>query len=723
MTKKPAGAARNGTGRRFPVPWPSPASQRQLALLVFGLALAVRLLYLADVSGSPTFGAPIIDSNYYDCSANELVRSGRFTDQFFFQPFLYPLFLAGVYLLSNSSMIWAKVVQALIGAAACALTYLLGERILDRKAALLAGLFAALYGPLIFFGGELLGTVLEAFCFVALLFLVLRAEKEGKAAFFLLLGAAMGLSILTRPTFLPACLALLLWLVYRLIRSRAGVKAVVLRAVATLMGISLILGPVAALFQRETGAMGFLPTSGGINFFIGNNPDYEKTMGIRPGMRFDRLACLPFREGVSIDGAWDRARYFYGKTVRFAREQPALFLLGLGKKTLELVSSREIPNNVDIYLFREWSSLLALLTWKIGPFGFPFGLLFPLAAWGAVALRRRIPTPLWLLLLLYAGSIILVHVNARYRLPLVPMLCVLGAGGFLDVVRLVKEGKTRALLASAGLLAGLIPVVTLPGPFVQERNNYRAETYALIGEYHMMRGRPAEAARALATALQYDPDSPGAHAALGAVLQRLGRDDEAASHYYEAVRLDREQFDALSNLGLVLSQRGRSEEAIVYLSDALNASPDERRKAETHVNLGLALARAGRTKEAESSYLEAIRLQPKMAEAYSNLGLLLSAQRRFPEAVAYYLKALDARPEHAQTHINAGAALVQMDRFEDAMDHYREALRIDPGSAAARYQAALAMETGGEGGRGRRAAALHPIVTEGCVRRHTGVSE
>jgi hypothetical protein len=83
-----------------------------LAIFIFGLV--VRILYLFESSGNPTFLSPIIDSNYYDRSAHDLVLKGLLSGQLFFQSFLYPLFLAGVYALTGSSIFWAKIFQAFL---------------------------------------------------------------------------------------------------------------------------------------------------------------------------------------------------------------------------------------------------------------------------------------------------------------------------------------------------------------------------------------------------------------------------------------------------------------------------------------------------------------------------------------------------------------------------------------------------------------------------------
>ena len=62
------------------------------------LALALRLLYLADVSGQPFFTAPIVDQASYDRWAAAIAASGDWLGQEpFYQDPLYPYFLAVIY--------------------------------------------------------------------------------------------------------------------------------------------------------------------------------------------------------------------------------------------------------------------------------------------------------------------------------------------------------------------------------------------------------------------------------------------------------------------------------------------------------------------------------------------------------------------------------------------------------------------------------------------------
>jgi len=264
------------------------------------------------------------------------------------------------------------------------------------------------------------------------------------------LGACLGLAAITRPTFVPFALAGVAWLGLAWRRRQAS-RTAVLGGLATLcVGFLVVIAPVASLSRQVAGRTTFLPASAGINLFIGNNPERARTLNIRPGWEWERLTRSPRLDGVTQQK--DTSRYFLHRVREYATTDPLGFAGGLAVKSLEMLSSRELPRNLDIYVFREWSYTLGALVWKVGRFGFPMGVLLPLAALGLLRERSRLPAPLPLFLLFYAGAVVVVFVSARYRTPLLPALCVpaaAGALGLVDSLRRSSRSSSRSRFFSA----------------------------------------------------------------------------------------------------------------------------------------------------------------------------------------------------------------------------------------------------------------------------------
>ena len=150
---------------------------------VFALALSVRLYYLHEIRTSPLFTAPVVDARTYTEEAHyfsEVSFAGRPAP--FWQPPLYPVLLGVLFALAGDDLYLPRLIQAVIGALVCVLICLLGYRVFGAGIGLGAGIAAALYGPLIYFGGELLPTLL-ACCLNLLVLWVLMAGRYLLAGF------------------------------------------------------------------------------------------------------------------------------------------------------------------------------------------------------------------------------------------------------------------------------------------------------------------------------------------------------------------------------------------------------------------------------------------------------------------------------------------------------------------------------------------------------------
>jgi hypothetical protein len=97
---------------------------------LFLLALVLRAVYVADLRGTSTFSAPLVDAYTYDLAAREIVSSGLASlETPFYQPPLYSIVLAGLYAMSGGSYLAPRIMQGLLGAATVVLVAALAARI------------------------------------------------------------------------------------------------------------------------------------------------------------------------------------------------------------------------------------------------------------------------------------------------------------------------------------------------------------------------------------------------------------------------------------------------------------------------------------------------------------------------------------------------------------------------------------------------------------------
>lgn len=635
---------------------------------VFLTALLIRLAYLFESSDSLTFFAPVLDSETYLTLARGLLHGGTMGLDYFWQPILYQSFLVWALAIGGDSIVVIKLLQVVLGSATCVLTLHLASRFLAKRWAVVAGLMAACYGPLIFYDGEILGTGLETFWAVALVLVAIDTRRVPTPRRWLTIGLLGGLAILTRPTFVPVVAAITIWLLAAIGREGNGRGSLAAAALVS-VGLLVVLLPVSFVSHRCTGSYSVLPYSGGLNLYIGNNPDSDRTAAIRPGWHWDNLTMLPARHGIRPGR--ETSEFFAEQVLKFVQSQPLRFAGGLMTKCVQFVTSRELPRNVDLYVFREWSWILSLSLWKFGPFGFPAGVVMPLAALGLWTHRRLIPVPMWLLLLLYPATVVLVFVCARYRMPVVPLAIVSAAAGLASLEQTWRSSRPVFRSRLLALLA-LALACSVAGPFPQERGRSRAELdycigaacsragdqeaalahlrnavriqprYAdawnsLGGAYEEL-GRPAETQAAYARAVECDPANLSAHLNLGGAFYGAGEFEKAAAEYRLVADRSPLNAEVRNHLAMTLIHLGRTEQAVEVFYESLGINA---RDAATHNNLGSALNGLGRPREAIEHFQAAIVLNPDLYPAVDNLGAMLDGHGQRKEAAMLYTAAME----------------------------------------------------------------------------------
>lgn len=716
-----------------PALWPRDRRGRRALLALFLVALGVRLLALWDAADHPGFTVPIVDASFYDLAARELAgvpqegaasgaREVISEARLFWQPFLYPRLLALIYGLGGG-ILTVKLLQALVGALTAAGTFLLGGRRLGFGPGLAAGLAVAFYGPLILFEGELLAAGWAAFAAVALLLLLEWAGERGgretagepepeepatawpSALAMALVAAAGAAAVLLRPTFLPFVAAAGGWLTARLAarHGRHGRRRAAVAAVAGLLVFAALTLPVARAAEEATGRFSFLPGSGALNLYIGNSENPCRTLTIRPGEAWGDLLSLP--EAAGMGSPAERPRYYRGRVLEWAREHPVRLLAHQGAKALRFGSSRELPRNLDVYVQRRWSTVLSVLVWKVGPFGFPFGLLLPLAVVGVVGAWRRLGTPLLLFLTLYPLAVIAVFVSARYRVPVVPALAVAAAAGGAVLVEAWWAGRRRRLAGLGALLLAAALLATVPGPFCEELEPMAADFWRNLGSAQSQRGNETGAADSYRRALDEYRALPGdvprdaweVHLNLGRLEGKAGDAEAALEHYRRAVELAPGEGEPHYNLGLLLLGRGDAAGAAEQLGRAARLEPGLPRVA---VYLGRALLAAGRPGEALPVARGAVQAAPRDPRARFLLGGLLLQAGRAEEAVAELERALELGPagpgDRAEIHNELGTALMALGRAPAAVAQYRAALEARPDYRAALANLGAVLAMGGQ---------------------------
>ncbi|HVV49883.1 MAG TPA: tetratricopeptide repeat protein [Polyangia bacterium] len=590
-----------------------PSTIRRDLLVVAGVAIAVRALYFLTRFRSDAFSLPIVDAELFDRTARAFA-AGRPThpDDWFFHGVGYPTILGALYTAFGPSVLAAKAVQLALGVATPVLTYLVARESFERPTALVAGLIVSLYAPLIFLEGELLDAGWTALFSIGLVFTTLRADRSDRWAWGIAWGALAAAAVLTRATFLPYCLLALAVMVAR--RARASRRAGWAPVITGALTLAVVLFVAAYEALAVSGRFTVLPSSGGLNLYLGNNADQCQTLALRPGLDWDLLERLPRREGVQ--GIWAENDWFRRRAVHFALHSPASFMGGLARKAGALLVSREIPRNLDVYLFRSDSLVLWLGLWKLGAFGFPFGVLLPLAVLGGVVDRRRVPWAIWLMLGSYAASLIAVFAVGRYRIVLVPALAILAAAGISSILRAFQTRRWSPLRAGHGVALVALMLTAVPWRYCGERVDLRAELTYLLAAAHERNDETDTAEQGYRAALAINPAYFEARHDLGRLLMHANRLTEAAQELRTAASLRPDHVPLLLDLAVCLGQTGQLDESLDVLRRAEALDPNN---PVIHNDLGMVFANRRDFTQAAEQFAKAVELDPASETFRANL--------------------------------------------------------------------------------------------------------
>jgi 4-amino-4-deoxy-L-arabinose transferase-like glycosyltransferase len=545
-----------------------------ILLTIFAFALIARLIFLDQISDSPSFLTPVIDSATYHKHARMLADRGEFSEKFFWQGFFYPFFLAGMYKLFGTSIYWAKLIQLLLGSALSAMVFLLGQKIFDRKTGIIAGIITALYGPLILFETRLLATCWASIWAILLVILFIRTNETKGIKTLFALGLCGGLSIITRATFILFFVAGAAWLVVIFSKASLPWADMVKRVGVIVAGMLLVLVPVSSISLSITGNFSPLPQSGPLNLYIGNNPDTDRTLMIRPGMEWRELTRMPMVHGATSEKE-DRS-FFNRLFLEYVASDPLGYLSGLGLKTVQFLSSRELPRNIDPYTYRAYSGFYSILTWKKGNFGFPFGLLLALAIIALYRHRDAFPIPIWLFLTLYPLAIILVFVASRYRTPVIPVMAIPAAASIKELGTKIISRRWKSLTITLIIICLLAYSSGSAGPFVVEKFNYRTELYCSVAFELYHQNRLDEAVSYLQRTLNIDPHNCKANRYMGLILNKKKMPNHAEKFFHEALRQKPESCFLNYYMGITMIAQGKEDEGTKFLRKGLQLAKLEK---------------------------------------------------------------------------------------------------------------------------------------------------
>lgn len=662
---------------------PPPARGDWVAMIsVFGLALVVRGAYGWSIHRS-LFGTTLVgDARAYDAWARQILAGDWLGTEVFYQAPLYPYFLATVYRLLGPHLLAARIVQGLLGAAACALVVRAGSLWFGRRAGVAAGLLLACYPPQIFFDLLFQKTVLDTVWLAGLLVLLGEARRGESPPWWSLfcMGTTFGALALTRENALVLVLVLVPWIL-----SLPGVALDRSKRIGLfLVGGAMILLPVVVRNFAVGGEFVLTTAQLGPNFYIGNHAGADGGyLPLRPGRgdaRFERIDATELAEsaiGRDLSPS-EVSNYWLDQALAYIRSEPAEWLALMGRKIFLFWNGTEVVDTEGIEAYADqcaWFGYLALV--------FHFGVLLPLAVAGIIATANR-ARELWVLyglILAMSASVILFYIFGRYRESIVPPLVLFSGAALTPAQWGPRRGARIALAALGAALAAAL------GNWPSERGpGNRAVTYYAHGKIYFESGRWDLAARCFEECIRSRPDVPDPRKLLGLIQLKAGRPELALEHLAVARQQLPNDPDVAFSYGIVSLARDNRAAAAASFRHAATLAP---RRADIHAHLGRTLAELGKTDEALAALDEAERLAPPSSATHCHRAVALLAARRLDEARRHLDHVLRLEPTNPD-------ALFQLGRLEQATGNWsaaeasmRQSIERWPGNLEARLALAL----------------------------------
>ena len=578
---------------------------------VLGIALVAlwpRLTYLADTEQSPFLEVPTAASQPYievaSGQSNAAVASP-----------LYPLFLRGLV----AAGLAPRYVQALLGAASCALLALIGRALWGPGPGLVAALCAALYGPAIYFTGSLLPPVLAVFLVLLLLAALLSADQQSDGRAFLGVGLLLALCLLAAPQvalFAPAAL----WWLWIEGKQRACWACALGTACAFVLWYFL-----------------------GIATSAGGSPD----LLVRGGEHLPALDMYHVRGDSAVLAV---LLWKWGLAFPFGLVAP-LALLGVG---FALAA-------------RERGALLALLFVATGAVG--------TALYGAHAETRMVLVPV-LLLFAVSGIGQLAQLSWARKGAVAAGLVLVAAlvnASTPAMDRAAQASQHRSLGRAYAELGMTATAIAAYEQAVAAGSSDQDVYWALAALYDAS-GKPERALGVSRAFVAHWPADERGQRVLGDRYMAVGRPQQARTIYQQLVASGGHQ-TLLGRLGDAQLTSGALDEAVQSYERLLTLRPDSSR---VRYQLAHAYAANGRMEDAERAYRQLLDNPVYGVRARVEAAALLQHNGQLASAETLLSQALALAPDHRKGLLLLGEVLLDQGQPSEALPHWLHLVALEP---------------------------------------------
>ncbi|MEW6620523.1 MAG: glycosyltransferase family 39 protein [bacterium] len=404
-------------------------------IILLTVAFIIRLLYVIFIS---TLQAPPTgDGVDYDMIGMNIINGYGYSlypgVPTSYRPPLYQFFLAGIYFCFGHSYAVVRIIQSLIGALTCLITYFMGKELFNKNIGMLSSLLLVFYPSAIYFCGQIYTEGIFIFLLTISMFYAIKVYKKPSLKNQIICGILIGLSILTRPILLPFLPFIFIWCILIFKQKKVAIMNF---SIITLF-ILLTLSPWT--IRNYIVHHRFVPiaTLGGPSFFVCNNPFEKNGIWYMPneaewrqmGEKPPNMATRPPSPYISTDfGAplwwWkdlsevENEKKHYRLAINWIKNHPQEFIKLCGKKLIrfwewETQSAAPIAQKYKLINLLSYAILLPFMV---------IGLFFSFKEFKKFAI-------IYLLILQFTLNTILFYGSTRFRTPLDPYLLIFASIG------------------------------------------------------------------------------------------------------------------------------------------------------------------------------------------------------------------------------------------------------------------------------------------------------
>ncbi len=606
------------------------------------IALAVKTGYL--LFGLPEPSSPealSVDALYHYRWASLIASGDIFANAPYFRAPLYPFILAFLLKVSGNSLIFVRIIQLLAGCLTLLFTYWLAEKISNRRIAAIALIILLLYPVMTFFEGELLlDSLFSLLALISLYYLVPDNNRNNRP---ILAGLFFALAALTRPVVLVFVPIVLIYLLCRGKREEKYGNG--LRAAAAFLFITvMVIAPVTLVNYIRSDQFILVSYQGGVNFFIGNNPDADGLSASLPPVgrdwSLDDAAYFAFKDtGHRILHA-EQSRHWYLKGIKYIYSDPSGFIRLFAKKFYFLFSGHEISNNLPLKEAVFDNGFLKWLPVRLS-------LLLSLAVLPLFFYRKDTSRYLFLysIVLIYGLTVSFFFVTSRFRLPLIPVLAILAAIGLVSIYEAIRSGRIGYRFFWGLIFAGGIYILAGAGLYQDSSSNPQYAMF-LRGNRSLRQGNYEGAVACFDSLSRTKPYFKNTYLNLGIANLKLGNTGAAIEAFRSELGCNRASAEAYNNIGVISLLQRQYDSAAACCEKALDIKPYYTEAAVNYLR-----SAAGITGPEQLDSVEIKRRSLRLFFDASPVYLVEEAlyftkNRRYAEAINNHLRVIEIIRQH-----------------------------------------------------------------------------